>query len=147
MSIPAHRLELIDTNVLVHVLRNKATGRRIQENYDLTNRPERPLLCSIVEGELLAFAIQRNWAERRRRQLNVLLDELVRVPSSHLTIISAYAEIDADAVRHGRPRGQNDIWIAATTKAVDAILLTCDTDFDWMQARHIEVCHVPTETS
>lgn len=143
MTIPRNRLLLLDTTILMDLLRDTPTGKKINAEYKLTERPERPLLCSVVEGEIFALAEANGWGERRRNKLRDLLDELVRVDSSHPSVIAAYAEIYADARKQGELRGENDLWIAATAKAFGAALLTSDTDFLWMDKRHIEVHHVP----
>lgn len=50
------RLVLLDTSVLVHIVRNDAIGRSMIADYSLASRRERPLISSITQGELLGLA-------------------------------------------------------------------------------------------
>jgi hypothetical protein len=59
-------------------------------------------------------------------------------------VVLAYAEIYAADQAGGHNTGQNDIWIAATTKAAGAVLLTCDFDCVWMSPGLVKVEHVRT---
>ena len=94
----------------------------------------------MVEGELLAFARYRGWPQATLDQLERLLSELVRVDAGPPEIVAAYAELHCEATRGGRPKGENDLWIAATAKAANAALYTCNgKHFDWMDPDHITV--------
>ncbi len=148
MSVLPDRLLLLDTTVLVDLLRDTSWGKKINAKYRLSARPEKPLLCSVVEGEVIGLARHRNWGTERLRILRELFDELVRVDSCHPEVIDAYADIYADACKLGEyrgPKSQNDLWIAATAKATGAALLTSDKDFLWMNGLHIEVHYEPRE--
>ena len=142
MSIAADRLILLDTGVLIHLARKDPTGKAVEEEHELSTRPDRPLLSSVVEGEVLGFALWRGWGPARMRGLSVLFDRLARVDARPPEIVRAYAELFAMGRRSGKPCGQNDLWIAATAKVVNAVLLTCDRDFDWLHPEHVEVCYV-----
>ncbi len=137
MSIAGGKLLLLDTNVLVHLARDDATGQAIEARFSLTARPERPLVSTVVEGEMLGLARYWNWGEKKLAGLRELLAELVRVDAGLNEIVEAYAELYAEGQSKGEPCGENDLWIAATAKATGATLLTCDTDFDWLDGIHI----------
>jgi tRNA(fMet)-specific endonuclease VapC len=53
------RLLLLDTSVILHLLRGKATGLAIDTAYGLRTRAERPLVSVVSVGEILSFATQR----------------------------------------------------------------------------------------
>lgn len=142
MSIAAERLMLLDTSVLIHLARNDATGEAVEEQHALSDRRERLLLSSIVEGEVLGFALWRGWGPARMSRLGGMFDQLTRVDAGHPGIVSAYAQLFAIGRRLGAPCGQNDLWIAATAKVANAVLLTCDRDFDWLHPSHIERVYV-----
>ena len=55
------------------------------------------------------------------------------------TILSSYATIDSYAIRLGRKMGKNDLWIAATARALGAKILTTDRDFDDISPNLVEV--------
>lgn len=56
------QLLLLDTSVILHLVRGKATGLAIDAAYNLRTRPERPLASVISIGEILSFANQRGWS-------------------------------------------------------------------------------------
>lgn len=49
--IPPERLVLLDTNVLIHLVRGNAIGRAIDARYGLRARPERPLISMVTVGD------------------------------------------------------------------------------------------------
>jgi predicted nucleic acid-binding protein len=73
------RLLLLDTSVVLHLLRGKATGLAIDAAYSLRARPERPLVSVISVGEILSFAAQRGWGASKVDQLKKLVEDLVVV--------------------------------------------------------------------
>ena len=58
-----------------------------------------------------------------------LLKELVRVDISSQEVMETYALIDDHCRANGWCLGKNDLWIAAATRAANAMLLTTDRDF------------------
>ena len=79
MTRTASDLALLDTNVLIHLVRNDATGQEVEEEYSLATRPERPLLSTVVEAEVKVFAAINEWGDRKLARLDEILAELVRV--------------------------------------------------------------------
>ena len=126
MNKPAQKLALLDTTVLVELARNSPKGQEIERRYSFSTTSERPLLSSIVEGEILGLARYWNWGTQKIDRLKQLLSNLVRVDAGEPEIVQAYAELYAEAIRGGEPSGENDLWIAATAKATRAALYTCD---------------------
>ncbi|MBM3499716.1 MAG: type II toxin-antitoxin system VapC family toxin [Armatimonadetes bacterium] len=139
MRADSASLLLLDTSVLVHLARDGATGRTIEAEYSLTARPERPLLSTVVEGEILGLARLWGWGEGKIGALQALLAQLVRVDAGLPEVVAAYANLYCEATRGGKPRGENDLWIAATAVAAGAALVTCDTDFVWLHPAPLTV--------
>jgi len=134
----------LDTNVLIHWLRQNDTGMQLRDTYRLHERKDRPCYSTIVEGEIRALATVRKWGAEKLKRLDKILAELVRVDAGLHDVVLAYAEIYAADQAGGHNTGQNDIWIAATTKAAGAVLLTCDFDCVWMSPGLVKVEHVRT---
>lgn len=145
MTLRPNDLLSLDTNVLVHWIRQNHTGIQLRDNYRLHERADRPIYSTIVEGELRALARNLNWGTGKLESLEKLLAELVRVDAGLPDIVKAYAEIYVADQSGGHNTGQNDMWIAATTKAAGAVLLTCDIDCVWMDPWLVSVQHVTTE--
>lgn len=143
MSISPNDLIAIDTNVLVHWIRQDSTGKHLLAKYHLDQRVERPLLPTIVEGEILGLAKCWAWGEKKLESLSRLLSELVRVEAGLPEVVEAYAELYFEAHSKGRSHGENDLWIAASARATGAVLLTCDTDFKWLSPKFVRVEYVP----
>ena len=88
--------------------------------------------CTIVRGEIL-FGIQRLPIGRRRQILeNQAINLFQGLPCLAVPKEAAdyYATIKKSAEQHGTPLSENDLWIAATAMALDAILVTADSDFE-----------------
>jgi tRNA(fMet)-specific endonuclease VapC len=118
-------LIVLDTNVILHLLRGKAAGQWIKQTYQLDSRIERPLVSMIAVGEILAIAERQNYGPQKQESLRNLLDELVIIEVKS-PIAEEYARIQALLQAQGLPIGENDTWIAATAKATGSTLLTSD---------------------
>lgn len=121
---------LLDTSVLLHLIRGNEVGKRIEATYGLRTRAERPLISIVTVGEAHAFARHRGWGAQKLTRLAELVRELVVVDIRSATVITRYAEIDAHLKKNGRAVSDNDTWIAATASATGARLITNDRDFD-----------------
>lgn len=143
MSLNPYDLIALDTNTLVHWVRQDRTGQHLLQQYALDQRTDRPLVSTIVEGEIRGLAMIWKWGAKKLKTLDEILSELVRVDAGLHDIVLAYAELYADDQKGGHGTGENDLWIAATAKATGAVLLTCDTDFRWLSPKHLRVEIVP----
>ncbi len=147
MTIGPADLILLDTNVLVHWIRQNDTGIQLRDTFGLHLRLDRPLYSTVVEGELRALAAIWKWGQKKLETLDELLSELVRVDAGLPDVVQAYADIYAADQAGGHNTGQNDMWISATAKAAGAVFLTCDDDCIWMNPSLVSVYHFPTVKS
>ncbi len=137
--IPQGAPILLDTNILIHLVRGSALGKRLSEEHGLLGRPDRPLISIVTVGECFAMATRLGWGEAKQGALRNLLAELVVVDLRHPGVIGKYAEIASHCVERGIGAGQNDLWIAATASATGAWLLTTDQDFLPLSPQHIHL--------
>jgi predicted nucleic acid-binding protein len=97
--------------------------------------------------------IQFNWGERKKQELDSLLRRIPVVDINTDRIIQRYAEIDAYSQSKDRTKplpsgvssrnmGKNDLWIAATSSVLNAILVTTDTDFDHLNGVFLNVAYI-----
>jgi tRNA(fMet)-specific endonuclease VapC len=121
---------LLDTNILVHLIRDSPIGRSVARDFDLLNPHSTQLISVVTAGEIRAMAKKRSWGPRKTEALKDLVRELVVLPLGSEPVLSTYAEIDCHLQKVGLHMGQNDMWIAATAAAAKAHLLTTDKDFD-----------------
>ena len=135
--IPPDRLILLDTNVLLHLIRGREAGRWIDERYRLRERSEKPLVSVVSVGELFRIAHRREWGTGRLSALNDLVAEML-VIGLESEVVRGYGRMGAYLDRAGTPIPPNDLWIAATAASKRAVLLTTDTHFDPLPSTHAE---------
>jgi predicted nucleic acid-binding protein len=137
---------VLDTNVLVHLVRRKAAGKHIDQTYALSQRPDRPLCSVISVGEALHLAARNNWGDDKRDALRQLFSDLVIVQLGARGVAEKYAALGVHAERLGRRLEQNDLWIAATAAATNAVLLTTDAGFDVLHPGQLERIYIDPTT-
>jgi tRNA(fMet)-specific endonuclease VapC len=123
---------LLDTNVLLALIRGRELGRYIDGYFGLRHGRQRPLVCIVSHGEIWVLARRCNWGADRREALQIMLASLVPVQLDHPGVIDAYVHLDLCSHGHSqgaRNMGKNDLWIAAAAHASGATLLTTDQDF------------------
>src|SRR5579862_6274467 len=109
-------LYLLDSNILVPLVRRDALGLRIQAMHDPLMVAPRPILSIVSAGELRSLAYQLKWGPSKSEQVRFLLNYFKNVSIDDADIIEAYAVLDAYSVAQGRSMGKNDLWIAAKAK-------------------------------
>lgn len=119
---------VLDTNIVVHLLRGKSQAAAIQAAVDLTSSPN--LTSRVVVGECLSLARRLAWGAPRMERMRSLLGRLIVVEISSEAVLDKDAEFDELALDSGRKMGNNDLWIAACTAAVGGVLVTGDDDFN-----------------
>ena len=129
-------LYVLDTSILVHAVRRDRVWERIQTRYQLYLLAPRPVICVVTVGEMRSLALQREWGPAKLDQLSFLLNQFRQIDLSP-AVVEQYALIDSYYQRRGHSMGKNDVWIAATTVDLGGHLLTCDTDFDALDARFL----------
>ncbi|MFT4178326.1 MAG: type II toxin-antitoxin system VapC family toxin [Thermomonas sp.] len=114
---------LLDSNTCIALLNQSHAGAaaRIRQC-----RPEEVLLCSVVKSELLYGA---RHSQRVQANLQLLAQFFAPLPSLPFDDRCAEeaAMIRADLAIQGQPIGSNDLLIAATARAHDAVLVTHNT--------------------
>lgn len=139
------RLFLLDTSVLLNIVRGNDLGKFIRQTYDLLNPATRPLISIVSHGELWSMAERRKWGKDKRQAVEQILDSVVTIDLNAGEIITAYVEIDqlSQTVAQGaRTLSKNDLWIAATAKASNAALLTTDKDFLFLHPNYLFIEYV-----
>lgn len=139
---------VLDTDILVHLIRDDAIGHYVNDKYELTEQALWPVICVVSHGEILSIAQQFGWGEEKVKRMGQLLDDLVTVDISHPDVLRAYAEVDVKSQRHAegaRRMGKNDLWISAVTRVSGGTLITTDKDFDHLHPDVIRVERIDLE--
>ncbi|WP_437967185.1 type II toxin-antitoxin system VapC family toxin [Sorangium sp. So ce260] len=131
-------LVLLDTVVVLHLVRGNETGGRIDAAMGLSARAERPFISIITVGEALGFAQYRGWGPDKTERLRAYLEQFVAIDINDEAVFEAYAAMHAYLVRNGRKLSDNDVWIAACARATSATLVTTDKDFDPLHGEFIQ---------
>ncbi|MGX5685465.1 PIN domain-containing protein [Chryseobacterium cucumeris] len=147
---------IIDTCVLVHIIRDSETGKkclRIIEDYSKTPN----IIISVVtRAEIESFSKQNNWGIAKVKTLNKLLSEftIIDISKADNSLIENYALIDGYSKRKtaapdgslrkdsASKMGKNDLWIASTAATLNIPLVTCDGDFDHLNKIFIDLLKV-----
>jgi tRNA(fMet)-specific endonuclease VapC len=143
-------LYLLDTNVVLMLVRGGPLGEFIDATFGLRTGKRRPVISVVTHGEVRVLASRNNWGTAKLTTLQDTLDALVTVDINVAEVIDAYVEIDIYSQQHpdgARNMGKNDLWIAACAKASGATLLTIDKDFDHLDPGLLTVKYIdPSST-
>ena len=123
---------VLDTNVLIPLLRNAANYSHLFRTYDEV------ILPAIVVGEYKAGLFATKTGEKNRQSLSDYIeDPNVRVVPITDRTSDLYAKIYQELRKKGKPIPQNDMWIAASALENGADLATGDAHF-----RHVPMLTV-----
>lgn len=138
-------LYLLDTSVVVALVRGNALGKHIDSAFGLSSSKRRPLISVVTHGEVRVLAVRNDWGASKLAVLQDALDGLVTIDINVEAVIEAYVSIELYSQRHpegSKNMGKNDIWIAACAKAAGATLITTDKDFNHLAVAMISVEYV-----
>lgn len=119
---------LLDTNTISALMRADV---RMAAWLSSIGPNDRVAVCTITRGEIL-FGLERLAPGRRRTELEEKAGKLFAVlPCEPIPAAAAdqYANVKTSQQRRGLPLDENDLWIAATALAMNATLVSRDTDF------------------
>ncbi len=138
---------LLDTNVLLHYARGKATGVWLRDRYGLRDTSGQLLTCRVAVAEVMAFVAKKAaqgqpWGDAKQDELAKILDRLHVIEITDPAMLAAYTGLVVFSEVNTKPARSmegNDLWIASATKVAGATLLTSDPDFDHLHGHQITV--------
>jgi tRNA(fMet)-specific endonuclease VapC len=86
---------LLDTGLLLGHIRGADYADLAERRYSLSQPPNVSLVSVVTKGEIYSLAIQFNWGERKKQELDSLLRRIPVVDINTDRIIQRYAEVDA----------------------------------------------------
>ena len=119
---------LLETSTCSYLMVNHT---RVKDRLTSAQVTGYPFTCPMVRGEIL-FGVELLPVGRRRQSLesqaNNLFSGLICDPIPE-SAGDFYAKIKRASQELGTPLDECDLWIAATALALDAVLITSDSDF------------------
>jgi tRNA(fMet)-specific endonuclease VapC len=124
---------LLDTNILLIYIRDKATRQFLESTYQPFNLENTPIISVVTVGEIQSIARRNKWGNAKLNLLNDILNDLVIADINSQDVIDKYAEIDTFSQGKSvekplkisaRNMGKNDLWIAATAAVLECPLLS-----------------------
>lgn len=121
-------LYLLDTNIVSHMMVNAEGQAATYAIQLIADNPSVQMCTSVVVHGELAFGLAKRPSKRLQKALDVQLENLL-VLALDEEVVPHYARLRAELEASGTPIGPNDALIAAHALALDAILVSADTDF------------------
>jgi toxin FitB len=109
---------ILDTNVASLSVKGELPATLAARLLGLT-----PVLTFVTVGELTKWAEMRVWGRRRRGALDHWISQRLIIDSDE-NVSRLWGRLSAAAERRGRPRPENDTWIAACCLAEGLPLVT-----------------------
>lgn len=95
-----------------------------------------PLITFVTFGEPAKWVEIRNWGDFRRSELAAWVADIAVLPGDD-AVAATWGRLAAAAVRRGRPRPVNDMWVAACCLTYDLPLATLNLrDYEDFQQHH-----------
>jgi predicted nucleic acid-binding protein len=119
---------LLDTNTISALM---GADARLAAWLSSIGVDDRVAICSITRGEIM-FGLERLAHGRRRTELQGKAWKLFDILPCEPVPPAAgdqYAHIKISQQHRGLPLDENDLWIAATALAINATLVSRDSDF------------------
>lgn len=114
---------VLDTNVCIHFM--NGTSPSIEMHFRALS-PSQIAICSIVKSELFFGARNSRRMDANLQRLKLFFEPLQSLPFDDLCA-DEYGLIRSDLTARGQLIGPNDMLIAATARAHNAVLVTHNT--------------------
>lgn len=147
------KLLVLDTNILLHLVRGKQMAASIVNYLEQLEDAQTVIsVVSLAEAESVVKKVG-NWGAEKTSKLSQLFQKLtiVDIEAGNSVLLESYVSIDSFSQgkalapngqslgTSSRNMGKNDLWIAATAHALDALLITTDGDFDHLDNLYFEL--------
>ncbi len=133
---------VLDTNVLLALVRGNALGASIDAAYGLRANLQRHVVSIASLAEMWVLADRNAWGDAKRNALRIMFEQLVVIPIEGQALVDAYVQIsaaDKGWPEGSRNMGKNDLWIASTALVTGFAVLTTDPDFKFLSNNPIQV--------
>lgn len=129
---------LLDTSILIEILKDQDKALFVIEK--LSEDDLAVSSVTIAEVELgFNFLSSRGNNEKRKRFLEFLKTSQIRVIPVDIEVARAYARLQAQLMKKGKPLSRFDALIAATSQATNTTLITLDADFNRVEGIKVKI--------
>lgn len=92
---------IIDTCVLIHIIRETVTGKKCIEAISNIDEDANIIISVVTKAEMESFVIQNNWGTKKIEKLQKMLDEItvIDINQSDKILLREYAQIDSYSKR------------------------------------------------
>lgn len=128
---------LLDTTAFSDLMREHP---KLDSRLAMVSLTDRVVICSVVRGEI-QYGIDRLPEGKRRQDLKAKAYKLLAIlPCEPITEAASdyYSKIKLTRQQKGLTLDENDLWIAATALALGAILISRDSDFQYIEGLKVE---------
>ena len=142
---------VLDTNILVHTLRNSPIFQQLDKQFDPYGSQNIAIISAVTIGELYSFAKRNRWGITKMYKVQEILTKVRAIAVEGEWLMESYADIDAYSQSNhptmtlsgsARKMSKNDLWIAATACVFESTLLTTDGDFDHLHNTFFRVEYI-----
>lgn len=142
---------LLDTNILLNMVRNTSLYQEVNRNHDLFSPSNTSITSFVCIAEIRSIATRNGWGTGKMLLLEKLEQKVQPIWINNIAFIERYVEIDTFSLgKHpskalsssAKTMGKNDLWIAATASLLDAALITTDADFDHLNGIFLDVIKI-----
>jgi predicted nucleic acid-binding protein len=85
---------VLDTSVLLHLIRGKELGEQIDRAFGLRSAIHRHVISIVTHGELWALAGRNRWGDEKRNVLNTTLANVVSLNIDSELLVRAYVRVE-----------------------------------------------------
>jgi tRNA(fMet)-specific endonuclease VapC len=111
---------ILDTNICIYIIKKQPAS--VLARFEQLQVGE-VAMSLVTFGELEYGALRSQNVEKSSQILNDIT-RFIPVLSMEQSVAEHYADIRADLAAKGKPIGNNDLWIAAHARSLDAILVS-----------------------
>jgi tRNA(fMet)-specific endonuclease VapC len=111
---------ILDTNICIYII-NKSPKQVLDKFLSLNNA--KIAISIITYGELLYGIQKSNYTTKSQKILDKFANN-INILNTNNNTAKYYGEIRSDLSKNGNIIGNNDLWIAAHAKSLNAILVT-----------------------
>lgn len=140
---------ILDTNIIIHIIKNSELWQKLKSDKSINITKSKVFISIVTFAEIKSLAKQLKWGKAKIKKLDAILNNF---PTLYINnkIVRQYVDIDVfsqgkdkqnplSEKLSSRNMGKNDLWIAATTKYINAELITTDNDFNHLNNIFIKV--------